>query len=149
MPKIWIDNDGCPGVVRDLVCRAAVRTKRELRVVGNTWSRIPENEWIQMVVATGGFDAVDDHIAEGVDAGDLVITADIPLAARVVQKQAQALSPRGEIYDASTIAERLGMRNLMAELRSAGEVRGGHGTLNKNDHKKFADALDRLLAKMR
>ena len=149
MPKIWIDNDGCPGMVRDLVCRAAVRTKRPLLIVGNTWSRVPESEWIQLIVAAGGFDAVDDHIVDGVGGGDLVITADIPLASRVVQKQAQALSPRGEIYDVQSIAERLAMRNLMAELRSAGEVRGGHGMLNKSDHKKFADAFDRLLAKMK
>jgi uncharacterized protein YaiI (UPF0178 family) len=149
MPRIWIDNDGCPGVVRDLVCRAAVRTRQSLVIVGNTWQRVPDSEWIQIVIATGGFDAVDDRIVDGVEAGDLVITADIPLAARVVQKLAQALSPRGEIYDAASVADRLAMRNLMAELRSAGEVRGGHGTLNKNDHKKFADAFDRLLAKMK
>jgi uncharacterized protein YaiI (UPF0178 family) len=148
MSKLWIDNDGCPVSVRDLVCRAAIRTQRRLYIVGNTWSRAPESEWIEVIVATGGFDAVDDRIVEGVSRGDLVITADIPLASRVVQQGAQALSPRGDIYDASSIAERLAMRNLMAELRSAGEVRGGHGTLNKNDHKRFADAFDRLIAKM-
>ena len=149
MAKIWIDNDGCPALVRDLVCRAAIRTRCELMIVGNAWSRVTESEWIHLVVAPGGFDAVDDRIVEGVGSGDLVITADIPLASRIVQKNAQALSPRGEIYDAKSIAERLAMRNLMAELRSAGEVRGGHGMLNKSDHKKFADAFDRLLAKMK
>jgi len=145
---IWIDNDGCPRVVRDLVMKGAQRVQWPVCVVGNSWMRLDEGALLKMIVVAGGFDAVDDHIAEKVVQYDLVITADVPLAARVVQKSAVALSPRGDVFDAKSISERLSMRNLMQELRSAGEVRGGHGSFANNDKKKFADAFDRLLGQM-
>ena len=145
---IWIDNDGCPRVVRDLVMKGAQRVQWPVCVVGNTWMRLDEGALLKMIVVDDGFDAVDDHIVEKVVQYDLVITADVPLAARVVQKSAVALSPRGDVFDAKSIAERLSMRNLMQELRSAGEVRGGHGSFANNDKKKFADAFDRLLGQM-
>lgn len=145
---IWIDNDGCPRLVRDMIFKAATRVQCQLMVVGNSWMRIPEAATFKMIVVPGGFDAVDDHIAANVSESDLVITADVPLAARVVEKKAVALSPRGEIFDARTIAEKLAMRNFMQELRSAGEISGGHGTFMSNDKKKFADAFDRLVTRL-
>lgn len=145
---IWIDNDGCPKLTRDIVFKAALRVKWPVVVVGNSWMRLPEDPLIRIIVESSGFDAVDDRIVSEVGANDLVITADVPLAARVVAKKALALSPRGELFDERSIAERLSMRNLMQELRSAGEVKGGHGTFNDNDKKKFADAFDRLLSQL-
>lgn len=145
---IWIDNDGCPRVIRELVFKAAERVQWNVCVVGNSWMRIPANELFKMVVVPGGFDAVDDHIAMHVAEGDLVITSDVPLAARVVGSKAKGISTRGEIFDEKNVAERLSMRNLMQELRSAGEVKGGHGTFNDGDKKKFSDSFDKLLTAM-
>ena len=142
---IWIDNDGCPRIVRDMIFKAAQRVQWPVQVVGNSWMRILDDPLFKMIVVSGGFDAVDDHIAAKVGANDLVITADVPLASRIVSKDAVALSPRGDVFDSKSISERLAMRNLMQELRSAGEIKGGHGTFNESDKKKFADAFDRLL----
>jgi uncharacterized protein YaiI (UPF0178 family) len=133
-------------VVRDLVFKAAERVKWTVCVVGNSWMRIPTSPLFEMVVVPGGFDAVDDHIAEHVKLGDLVITSDVPLAARVVESKAKAISTRGDVFDEKNIAERLSMRNLMQELRSAGEVKGGHNAFNDGDKKKFADSFDKLLS---
>ena len=141
---IWIDNDGCPRVVRELVFKAASRIQCRLLVVGNSWMRIQESPLFEMIVVPGGFDAVDDYIASHVEPMNLVITADVPLAARIVERKSIALSPHGDIFDANNIAEKLSMRNLMQELRSAGEVRGGHGTFDGSHKQKFANAFDRL-----
>ena len=148
MAVIWIDNDGCPKMVRDLVFRAADRRALAVRVVANSYMHVPVSALVQMIVVPGSFDAADDHIAEHVGAGDVVITGDVPLAARIVAKGALGLSPRGEQFDSSNVQERLSVRNLLQELRSAGEVRGGPPPLGDGDKKRFADALDRLLARV-
>ncbi len=145
---IWIDNDGCPRVIRDLVFKVAERVQWVVCVVGNSWIRIPTSDLFKMVVVPGGFDAVDDHIAAHVTEGDLVVTSDVPLAARVVGSKAKAISSRGDVFDEKNVAERLAMRNLMQELRSAGDIQGGHGTFNDSDKKKFADNFDKLVSAM-
>jgi uncharacterized protein YaiI (UPF0178 family) len=146
---VWIDNDGCPAMVRELVFGAGQRFGLRVVVVANSYMRIPLNPLFSMVCVRGDFDAADNHIADHVQSGDLVITGDVPLAARIVAKGALGLSTRGDIFDESCIAERLAIRNLMQELRSGGEVRGGPPPLNAGDKKRFADALDRLLAQLR
>jgi uncharacterized protein YaiI (UPF0178 family) len=145
---IWIDNDGCPRIVRELVYKAAIRVQCRLLIVGNSWMRIPESPLFEMIVVPGGFDAVDDYIAAHVEPMNLVITADIPLAARIVEKKSLALSPHGDIFDANTIAEKLAVRNLMQELRSAGDIRGGHGIFDGSNKQKFANAFDRLVSQL-
>ena len=146
--RVWLDNDGCPRLVRDLVFKATTRRKLKVAVVANRYSAVPPGGLIEMIAVSGAFDAADDYIAEHVQIGDLVITADIPLAKRIVDKGAIGLNPRGEVYDAANIQERLAMRNLMQELRSGGEIQGGPGPLGEGDKKKFADGLDRLLTKL-
>ena len=145
---IWIDNDGCPRIVRELVYKAAIRVQCRLLIVGNSWMRIPESPLFEMIVVPGGFDAVDDYIAAHVEPMNLVITADIPLAARIVEKKSLALSPHGDIFNANTIAEKLAVRNLMQELRSAGDIRGGHGIFDGSNKQKFANAFDRLVSQL-
>jgi len=145
---IWIDNDGCPRVIRDLVFKVAERVQWVVCVVGNSWMRIPTSDLFKMVVVPGGFDAVDDHIAAHVTEGDLVVTSDVPLAARVVGSKAKAISSRGDVFDEKNVAERLAVRNLMQELRSAGDIQGGHGTFNDSDKKNFADNFDKLVSAM-
>ena len=145
---IWIDNDGCPRIVREIVFKAAARIQCRLMVVGNSWMRIPVGPLFEMIVVPGGFDAVDDYIAAHVEPMNLVITADIPLASRIVEKKSLALSPHGDIFDAKNIADKLSMRNLMQELRSAGEIRGGHGTFDGNNKQKFANAFDKSISQL-
>jgi uncharacterized protein YaiI (UPF0178 family) len=146
--RLWVDNDGCPKLVRELVFKAAERRKIPVSVVANSYMKVPPGGLVQMIVVPGSFDAADDHIATHVEAGDLVITADVPLAARIVQKGAVGLSPRGETFDAASVQERLAIRNLAQELRSAGEIHGGPPPLGDADKKRFADAFDRLLTKL-
>ena len=142
--KIWIDNDGCPKIVRELVFRTGGRLGIKTSAVANSYMRVPPGPLYEMITVPGSFDAADDYIATHVAAGDLVITADVPLADRVVGAGATALSPHGEVFDAQNIKERLAMRNLLAELRSGGEVSGGPPPYGDGDKKRFADALDRL-----
>jgi len=143
--RLWLDNDGCPRIVRELIFKAAGRRNFAVTVVGNSYMVVPPGPNYAMVVVDGGFDAADNHIADQAAPGDIVITADIPLAARVVAKKATALSPRGELFDAESIGDRLAMRNLHQELRSGGEIKGGPPPLGDLDKKRFADAFDRLL----
>lgn len=146
--QIWIDNDGCPRLVRDMVFRTSERRRIGVIVVGNSFMHVPPGGLIQMVRVAGSFDAADNHIADSVLSGDLVITADVPLANRIVAKGALGLTPHGEMYDAENIGERLATRNLMQELRSGDEVRGGPPPFGDADKKRFADALDRLVTKL-
>ncbi len=146
---IWIDNDGCPRETRELVLKQAEKRRIMTYVVGNSYMRLPISPLLRLEVVPSGPDAADDLIAERAEAGDLVITADIPLAARVVAKGAQALSPRGEVYDSASIGQRLAVRNLMHDLRATGEIIGGGSSMGTADRKRFADALDRQLAKMK
>lgn len=150
--RIWIDNDGCPAVVRDLVFAAAQRRTLQVVVVGNSQPRIPQNSLFSAVRVDGGFDAADDHVASHVSPGDLVITSDVPLAARIVAKGATGLSSQGTVYDASSIGDLIATRNLMQELRSGNMTGmasgGGPPPFDARTKKKFADALDRTMAKM-
>jgi uncharacterized protein YaiI (UPF0178 family) len=146
--KIWVDADACPNVVKQILYRAAERVGATLTLVANRPLQVPRSEYIRTIVVRAGFDVADRQIVELVESGDLVITADIPLAADIVEKGALALNPRGELYTEENIRERLAMRNLMDELRSGGVELGGPATLSKTDRQQFANALDRVLARM-
>lgn len=146
--QIWIDADACPNVVKEILFRAAERVQLPLVLVANQTVQVPRSRWIRTVRVATGFDMADHYIAERVQPGDLVVTADIPLAAVVVEKGGEALNPRGERYTTENIRERLAMRNFMEELRSAGVQTGGPAALDQADRKAFADALDRLLSRM-
>lgn len=147
--RIWVDADACPGAIKEILYRAAERVGVALTLVANQPLRVPRSARIDTVQVPGGFDAADRHIAAAVEPGDLVITADIPLAAEVVTRGALALDPRGELYSEENIAERLAVRDLMAELRAGGAVTGGPPALGRRDRQAFANALDRLLARGR
>lgn len=145
--NIWVDADACPVVIKEILFRAAERTKITTTLVANQFLRTPPSAYIKTVQVASGFDVADNHIVLALQAGDLVITADIPLAAQVVEKGAYALNPRGELYSEANIKERLSMRNLMEELRSNGVEISGQAALNQGDRQAFAAALDRLIAK--
>lgn len=143
---IWVDADACPVAMRDIIFRAARRTETAVTLVANQPVRVPRSPLIRTVQVAQGFDVADGHIAGEVEAGDLVITADIPLAAEVVDKGARALNPRGELYTKNNIRERLNMRDFMDELRGSGVQTGGPPPLGSREKHAFAAALDRLLA---
>jgi uncharacterized protein YaiI (UPF0178 family) len=145
--KIWVDGDACPNVVKDILFRAAERKQITLTVVANQLIRTPTSKFIASVQVSGGFDVADNYIVKHLQENDLVITADIPLAAEVIAKHAHAINPRGELYTKENIKERLAMRDFMEEMRSAGQVSGGPAAFGIRDKQDFANALDRLLAK--
>jgi len=145
-PHVWVDADACPGVIRDILFRAADRTQVQVTLVANQWLRTPSLPNVRALQVQGGFDAADDAIVERVRPGDLVVTQDIPLAARVLDRGAQVVNPRGERYTADSIAERLSMRNFMEELRGAGVQTGGPAVFHARDRQAFANQLDRWLA---
>ncbi len=145
--RIWVDADACPGVIKEILFRAADRVRVELTLVANHPMRTPLSPYVKSMLVGAGFDVADRRIAELVEKGDLVITADIPLAADVVGKGAVALNPRGDLYDEESVGEALAMRNLMDELRSGGMVTGGPAPLGKTDRQAFANQLDRILAR--
>jgi uncharacterized protein YaiI (UPF0178 family) len=147
--QIWVDADACPGAIKDILYRAAERARLPLVLVANQALRTPPSPWIRAVQVPRGFDVADSHIVEQVRAGDLVITADIPLAAAVVEKDAHALSPRGELYSRENIRELLDMRNFMDTLRASGVTTGGPAALSHGDRQAFANQLDRFLARRR
>ncbi|WP_397474726.1 YaiI/YqxD family protein [Pusillimonas sp.] len=145
--KIWVDADACPSVIKDILYRAAQRSKRPLTLVANQMLYTPPSPLIRAVQVPRGFDVADDYIVEHASAGDLVITADIPLASEVLRKGALVISPRGERFTADSINERLAMRDMMEELRSAGVDTGGPAALSQADRRAFAGALDQVLQK--
>ncbi len=147
--RIWVDGDACPVVIKELLFRAAVRVKVLVTVVANEKLRVPVSEFIQTLVVGSGMNVADKQIVELVEAGDLVVTADVPLAAHVVQKGGIAINPRGELYTAENIGERITMRNLMDELRGNDLVTGGPAPFGTKDKQAFANQFDRLLAKRR
>lgn len=147
--RIWVDADACPVVIKEILFRAAERARIETILVANQWLRTPASRYIRAMQVAGGPDVADDAIVERVQPGDLVVTQDIPLAARVLEKHAAALDPRGEPYTANTITERLSVRNFMEELRGAGVQTGGPATLHPRDRQAFAAQLDRWLAQRR
>jgi len=145
--RIWVDADACPVVIKEILYRAAIRTQIITTLVANQWLRVPASPYIRTMQVDKGFDVADNKIVELLTAGDLVITADIPLAALVIAKAAHALNPRGEFYSTANIAERLAMRNFMEELRSSGVETTGPSTFNQADRQLFAAQLDRFLAR--
>ncbi|AGP78281.1 hypothetical protein I533_10795 [Alteromonas mediterranea MED64] len=142
---IWVDADACPAVIKDILFKAARRTKLPLSLVANHSMSVPPDKHITLTQVPSGFDAADDYIVEKCEAGDLVITNDIPLAADVLGKNALALNNRGEEYDKSSIKQILGMRDFMDTMRSSGEHTGGPKAFSQRDKQNFANALDRLL----
>lgn len=144
--KIWIDADACPAVIKELLFRASERTGITVTLVANNGMPTPKSALIDSLVVPGGPDVADDKIVELLGAGDLVITADVPLAARVVEHGGTGLNPRGTIYNSETISEALGIRDLLTDLRSAGEKTGGPGALTPKSRQAFANQLDRWLA---
>jgi uncharacterized protein YaiI (UPF0178 family) len=147
--RIWVDADACPKVIKDILFRAAERAAVETVLVANQPLRVPPSRYLRTVQVATGFDGADRRIVEELTAGDLVVTADVPLAAQVVRKGATALDPRGELYTEANIGERLAMRNLLDELRGAGQVSGGPAPLDPRNRQAFANQLDRLLARRR
>lgn len=143
--RIWVDADACPGEVKELLFRSAKRTRTRVTLVANQPMRTPSSEFIDSVQVPAGLNVADQRIAESVERGDLVITADIPLAADVVGRGAQALNPRGELYTEANAGEHLAMRNLMDDLRGEGQISGGPANYNAKDKQAFANQLDRWL----
>ncbi len=144
---IWVDADACPKVVKDILFRAAERAQLSMTLVANQPLTIPPSRFINTVQVPAGFDVADNYIVQQVQVGDLVVTADIPLAAEVIEKGGLALNPRGELYTENNVRQHLTMRNIMQELRSSGQITGGPPPLNQHDRQAFANALDRLLTK--
>ena len=145
--KIWVDADACPGVIKDILFRAAERTQMSMTLVANQPMRIPRSPFIRIMQVPAGFDVADKHIVDALEPNDLVITADIPLAAATIEKGAHALNPRGDLYTKDNIRERLSMRNFMDELRGSGVATGGPPALGPRDREAFANSLDRMLSK--
>jgi len=146
---IWVDADACPGVIKDILFRAAERAEIPLTLVANKLLYTPPSRFIRAIQVPAGFDVADNKIAEQVQSGDLVVTADIPLAADVIARGGHALNPRGEFYTKENIQERLTMRNFMDGLRGSGVDTGGPASLNQGDRQAFANQLDRFLTKHR
>ncbi len=145
--KIWVDADACPVVVKEILYRAANRTQVPLILIANQMLRVPPSPWITAVQVPGGFDVADQRIVKEAQSGDLIITADVPLAAQAIAKGAIVIDPRGELLNASNIQERLAVRNFLDSLRSSGVDTGGPAAFSDADRKAFANQLDRLLAK--
>ena len=145
--KIWVDADACPAVIKDILFRAAERTRVQLTLVANQAVPIPPSRHIDMIQVRSGFDAADNEIVKRLGRGDLVITSDIPLASEVIDKGGYALNPRGELYTTDNIKERLNMRDFLATLRASGVQTGGPSILSQSDRKNFANQLDQFLTK--
>lgn len=147
--RIWVDADACPGVIKDILFRAAERMQVDLVLVANQWLRTPPSRFIRSIQVPGGPDVADAEIVDRLAPGDLVVTQDIPLAALVLDKGGVALNPRGELYTADNMSERLSMRNFMDELRGSGVQTGGPAAFHARDRQAFANQLDRWLARRR
>jgi uncharacterized protein YaiI (UPF0178 family) len=145
--KIWVDADACPVVIKEILYRAAERKAIELTLVANKPLRLPVSKLISSIRVAPGLDVADSEIVRRLSAGDLVITADIPLAAEVIDNGGHALNPRGEFYSIENIRSRLSMRNFLDELRASGLETGGPPTLSTGDRQKFANELDKFLTR--
>ena len=143
--KIWVDADACPVVLKDILCRAAERTEVQVTFVANQFIRLPPSRHIKFIQVSRGFDVADNEIVLRLNAGDLVITGDIPLAAEAIEKGGYALNHRGELYTANNIRECLNMRDFMDTLRSSGIETGGPAALSQSDRQAFANQLDKFL----
>ncbi|RPE03528.1 YaiI/YqxD family protein [Candidatus Pantoea deserta] len=142
---IWVDADACPNVIKEVLYRAADRTKTQVTFVANQSLRVPPSPWLKTLRVPAGFDVADNEIVKRVAAGDLVITADIPLAAEVLEKGGAALNPRGERYSPATIREKLTLRDFMDTMRASGVQTGGPAAMSPRDRQQFANALDSWL----
>lgn len=143
--QIWVDADACPKIIKDILFRAAIRTQTALILVSNHALSTPPSPFITKMQVLAGFDVADNKIIDNIQAGDLVVTGDIPLAAAVVDKGAIALNPRGELYAPANIKERLAIRNLSTDLRGSGVRTGGPPTISKREIQNFANELDKML----
>ena len=143
---IWVDADACPKVIKEILYRVADRLRIQVILVANQYLQVPRSPHIRSIQVAAGFDVADNHIVHQAEAGDLIITADIPLAAEVISKGCLALNPRGDLYTEENIRQRLSMRDLMDTLRSSGIDTGGPPSFSQADRKAFANQLDRLLA---
>ncbi|MGY2796829.1 uncharacterized protein ACVWV0_001005 [Ewingella americana] len=143
--QIWVDADACPNVIKEVLFRAAERTGMMVTLVANQIIRTPPSKFIRTLRVEAGFDVADNEIVKRTEPGDLVITADIPLAAEVIEKGGAAINPRGERYTTETIKERLNMRDFMDTMRASGVQTGGPPALNQRDRQQFANELDKWL----
>jgi uncharacterized protein YaiI (UPF0178 family) len=147
--RIWVDADACPSVIKEILFRAVLRLGIPLTLVANQSLSTPASPLIRSVQVSRGFDQADHYIVDRLETGDLVITADIPLAADAIARGADVINPRGEQYTPENIRQRLAMRDFMEQMRSIGEATGGPPPLNQQDRRAFANTLDRLLARRR
>lgn len=145
--NIWVDADACPVAIKEILFKAATRTKTLTTLVANQYISVPKSPFIKMLQVSSGFDVADDEIVRLSQAGDVVITSDIPLAAEVIEKGACAISPRGELHTANNIRARLNMRDFLDTMRASGEHTGGPPPLSQADRQAFANHLDRFLSK--
>ncbi|GIU32105.1 YaiI/YqxD family protein [Shewanella colwelliana] len=145
--KIWVDADACPGVIKEMLFRAADRAEVEVTLVANHVMRIPPSRFINLVTVPSGFDVADDEIVKRLDVGDLVITADIPLASEVIDKGGFALNPRGELYTTQNIKSILNMRDFMDTMRASGVQTGGPAAIGQSEKQAFGNQLDRFITK--
>ncbi len=143
--QIWIDGDACPRAIKDIIFRAATRTQTKVTLVANHFVSMPPSPFIKSIIVPSGFDVADNKIVECLAENDLVITADIPLADEVITKKAIALNPRGTLYSASNIKQKLAIRNFNVTLRDSGVLRGGASTLSKKEIQAFSNHLDKIL----
>jgi uncharacterized protein YaiI (UPF0178 family) len=144
---IWVDADACPATVKDILFRASKRCQIRVTLVANQSIAVPRSELVNCIVVAHGADVADSHIVEIMSAGDLVVTADIPLAAKVVEKGGDALDPRGELLTQANVAARLALRDFMDGLRGSGVETGGPAAFSQKDGQTFANQLDRILTK--
>jgi uncharacterized protein YaiI (UPF0178 family) len=144
---IWVDADACPNAIKETLFKAANRKEMSLVLVANHFIKVPPSKWISSIQVESGFDVADDYIVEHVKKDDLVITSDIPLAVELIDKGAQVITARGDIFDKTNIKQKLNMRDFMDTMRSSGEHSGGQAAMNAKDKQSFANALDRYLAK--
>ncbi|MFK7767802.1 MAG: YaiI/YqxD family protein [Mariniblastus sp.] len=147
--RIWVDADACPGAIKEVIFRTANRLKIETTLVANQSMRIPSSEFIKIITVPHGADVADQRIVDLMRAGDLVITGDIPLAARAVEKGGVAIGTRGELFDDDNVHSRLASRNLMEHLRSSGMETSGPKPQSQKDVQTFSNQLDRMLTKLR
>jgi uncharacterized protein YaiI (UPF0178 family) len=144
---IWVDADACPAVIKEILFRAAERMELPLTLVANKTLRVPPSRFVRSMQVARGLDVADDEIARRLAPGDLVVTADIPLAAIVIERGGHAINPRGEFYTPDNIRDRLALRDFLDAQRGAGEQTGGPAPFDLTDRKRFADQLDRFLAR--
>lgn len=147
--KIWVDADACPVIIKSILYRAANRTQTELILVANQFLQTPPSPYIKKIRVAHGFDVADNEIINQIEQGDLVITADIPLADAVIAKGGYALNPRGTLYTVDNIKQRLAIRDFNEQLRDGGLISGGPAKISQKEVQTFANSLDRLLVKKR